>query len=209
MIKSAALHLSQQLIVIAAYVGTGFFGLTAVSPIPPGYATTAFLPAGIAVGAVFLYGMRFLPAIFMSSFLLNMIKVCILPGTSDFPGTCDLSTPLIAACVAPAPTLQAWIGGWWFERATKFHNYSLISVKNLLTLSISTPIICLIGATWAVSFLWLIGVVPGSWYLSNWTAWWVGDTLGVLLMLPWMLLLFPASKQIEYWTDDIIKGKLK
>src|ERR1051326_8450435 len=53
-----------------AYVITGRLGL--LLAVPPGYATAVFLPAGIAVGAMFMAGPPALPGIFIGSFLLNV-----------------------------------------------------------------------------------------------------------------------------------------
>jgi len=52
-----------------AYVITGRLGL--LLAVPPGYATAVFLPAGIAVGAMFMAGPLVLPGIFIGSLLLN------------------------------------------------------------------------------------------------------------------------------------------
>jgi len=40
--------------------------------VPPGYATPIFLPAGIAIAAMFLAGAATLPGIFVGSLLLNL-----------------------------------------------------------------------------------------------------------------------------------------
>src|SRR6516162_11865919 len=53
-----------------AYVITGRLGL--LLAVPPGYATAVFVPAGIAVGAVFMAGPSILPGIFIGSLLLNL-----------------------------------------------------------------------------------------------------------------------------------------
>ena len=85
-----------------AYVVTGRLGL--LLAVPPGYATAVFLPAGIAVGAMFIAGPASLPGIFVGSFLLNeWIGYSIA----------DRLTPVgvaAAVVIALASTVQAGLG---------------------------------------------------------------------------------------------------
>ena len=53
-----------------AYVICGRLGL--LLAVPPGFATAVFLPAGIAVTAMFVAGSASLPGTFLGSFLLNI-----------------------------------------------------------------------------------------------------------------------------------------
>jgi hypothetical protein len=53
-----------------AYIAVGRLGLLLATP--PGYASAAFLPAGIAVTATFVAAARALPGTFFGSFLLNL-----------------------------------------------------------------------------------------------------------------------------------------
>src|ERR1700745_1235129 len=53
-----------------AYVICGRLGL--MLAVPPGYATAVFLPAGIAVAAMFIAGAATLPPTFLGSFVLNI-----------------------------------------------------------------------------------------------------------------------------------------
>src|SRR5919201_5333321 len=64
----------RQLLVYAAlplaYVISGRLGL--LLAVPPGYATAVFVPAGIAVTAMFMAGAATLPGTFIGSLLLNI-----------------------------------------------------------------------------------------------------------------------------------------
>src|SRR6476646_5661273 len=53
-----------------AYIICGRLGL--LLAVPPGFATAVFLPAGIAVTAMFVAGSASLPGTFLGSFLLNI-----------------------------------------------------------------------------------------------------------------------------------------
>src|ERR671936_143745 len=64
----------RQLLIYAAlplaYVVSGRLGL--LLAVPPGYATAVFLPAGVAMAAMFMTGAASLPGTFAGSFVLNL-----------------------------------------------------------------------------------------------------------------------------------------
>jgi integral membrane sensor domain MASE1 len=92
-----------------AYVITGRLGL--LLAVPPGYATAVFVPAGIAVGAMFMAGPSTLPGIFLGSLLLNG---WIGYSIADQFG---LVSTAAAVVIALASTIQAAIGGIVLRRA--------------------------------------------------------------------------------------------
>jgi hypothetical protein len=87
----------------AAYVISGWLGL--LLAVPPGYATAVFLPAGIAVAAMFVSGAVTLPGTYLGSFALN-----IWVGYS-ISHQLDVTCIAAALVIAFASTLQAAIGG--------------------------------------------------------------------------------------------------
>ena len=151
--------------------------------VPPGYATPIFLPAGMAIGAMFIAGATTLPGIFVGSLLLN-----IWVGYSTAHHL-DLVESAAAFAIAAASALQAAVGGSVLRR---FIGYpaTLDTPRQLVTYLIATPLICVTSATFSVYSLWLLGIVQSGGLLSNWSDWWAGDTLGVLVALPLMLILF-------------------
>jgi len=102
--KNAVVH---SLLLILVYVITGKLGL--MLALPPGYASAIFPPAGIAIAAVFVAGRTVLPAIFLGSFLLN-----ILVGYSAGHQV-KMTDVEVALLIAVASALQAYLGGWWFK----------------------------------------------------------------------------------------------
>ena len=91
-----------------AYVITGRLGL--LLAVPPGYATAVFVPAGVAVGAMFMTGASSLPGIFFGSLLLNIwIGYAITDHVTLLSATA-------AVVIALASTLQAALGGFLLRR---------------------------------------------------------------------------------------------
>jgi PAS domain S-box-containing protein len=163
-----------------AYVISGRLGL--LLAVPPGYATAVFLPAGIAVAAMFMAGWATLPGTFLGSFVLNVWIGYVLAGHFYL-------TALVAALgIAFASLMQAAVGGAVLRKVigypAQFDNSRELSLFLLLS-----PIFCLLSATISNVVLWALGVVQLADLMTNWTTWWAGDALGVLVALPLMLIL--------------------
>jgi integral membrane sensor domain MASE1 len=163
-----------------AYVIIGRLGL--LLAVPPGYATAVFLPAGIAMAAMFMAGWATLPGTFLGSFVLNVWIGYALAGHFYL-------TALVAALgIAFASLMQAAVGGAVLRKVigypAQFDNSRELSLFLLLS-----PTVCLLSATISTAVLWALGVLQSANLITNWTTWWAGDALGVLVALPLMLIL--------------------
>lgn len=171
-----------------AYVICGRLG--SLLAVPPGYATAVFLPAGIAVTAMFMAGAATLPAIFLGSLLLN---IWIGYSIGDHIGIVSIAA---AAVIALASMLQAAIGGAALRHVIGYPA-ALDNPRDLLLLLALSPVFCLTSATLSLSGMWVLGTVQSTDLLSNWMTWWVGDTLGVMVALPLMLVI--AGEPRSLW----------
>jgi integral membrane sensor domain MASE1 len=166
-----------------AYIVSGRLGL--VLAVPPGYATVVFLPAGIAVTATFVAGWTALPGIFLGSFLLNLWIGYLMPN----------STQIAAALVIAAGSMaQAAIGGAALRQMTDYRA-PFDNARDVLVYLLLAPLLCLTSATISLGGLWALGAVELHNLPMNWTTWWLGDTLGVLLVLPLMIVLSDQSSK--------------
>ncbi|HEY8873972.1 MAG TPA: CHASE domain-containing protein, partial [Stellaceae bacterium] len=59
-----------------------------------------------------------------------------------------------------------------------------------------TPLCCLTSATLSVGGLSVLGVVTPGNLAASWVSWWVGDTLGVLVVLPLMLVFLGEPRAL-------------
>lgn len=163
-----------------AYVVSGWLGLQLA--VPPGYASAIFPPAGIALAAAMIAGTRVLPWIFLGSFTLNLgIGYSVNQGL-NYIGF------LTAGAIAAASSIQAALAGWLFRRVIGYPT-ALDQSQDLWRFLLLAPPLCLVSATLALSSLWSLGVVGGSGLMTSWMTWWIGDTLGVLVMLPLVFVL--------------------
>jgi PAS domain S-box-containing protein len=191
--KADTAILTQLLIFVAlplVYLISGWLGL--LLAIPPGYATAIFVPAGIAVTATFLAGAITLAPIFLGSFLLN---IWIGYAITDQLGYVGFASAL---SIAIASTLQAAIGGTVLRR---FIGYPALldAPQDLIFFLALSPVVCLTSATISIASLWTLGVVQSPGLVSNWLSWWAGDTLGLLVTFPLMLVLLGEPQSLWHY----------
>jgi len=175
-----------------AYVITGRLGL--LLAVPPGYATAVFVPAGIAVGAMFMAGPSTLPGIFIGSLLLN---AWIGYSIADH---FTLLSAAAALVIALASTLQAALGGTVLRRVIGYPA-PLDNPRDLVLLLVLSPVFCLTSASLSLAGMWALGAVQSGDLPTNFTTWWAGDTLGVLVALP--LLFAFAAEPRNLWRSRV------
>lgn len=175
------------LLLVAAYAATGRLGL--LLAVPPGYATAIFPPAGIAAAAMLIAGPASLPWTFLGSLILNL-------WIGNEAGTVSAAAWLAAALIAIASTAQASLTGWALRRSVGYP-CPLDNAPHVWRFLLLTPLCCLVSATLSVSGLWGLGVISTRTVATSWLAWWIGDTLGVLVVLP--LILVVAGEPRPLW----------
>ena len=189
--EHVSIAMRRQLLIYAvlplAYAVTGRLGL--LLAVPPGYATAVFVPAGIAVGAMFMAGASTLPGTFLGSFLLNVWIGYSITGQLGVAGT------TAAVVIALASMLQAAIGGAVLRR-TIGYPAALDNPRDLLLFLALSPIFCFTSASLSISGMWALGAMQSTDLTINWMTWWVGDTLGVLVTLPLLLVLVAEPRSL-------------
>jgi PAS domain S-box-containing protein len=172
----------------AAYVVAGRLGL--LLAVPPGYATAIFPSAGVAVAAMLIAGRVTLPWTFLGSFVLN------LWAGYDANHRLDALVAAVALVIASASTLQASIGGTALRRLISYPA-SLDNGRDLARFFLSSPVLCLTSATLSLSAMAALGAIGTADLPTSWLTWWIGDTLGVLLVLP--LIMIAVGEPRALW----------
>jgi signal transduction histidine kinase/CheY-like chemotaxis protein/integral membrane sensor domain MASE1 len=162
------------------YTLSGKLGL--MLAIPPGYASPIFPAAGIAVAATLIRGRATLPWIFLGSLLLNLWAGYLIDP--KLTATCVAAAIIIAA----ASTLQAAIGGAILRSAIGYPA-PLDNGRDISRFLLLSPVSCVTSATLSLAGLSVLGVIARSDLATSWISWWIGDTLGVLVVLPLMLVV--------------------
>ena len=175
-----------------AYIATGKLAL--MLAVPPGYASPIFPPAGIAVACMLIAGPATLPWVFIGSLLLNVWTGYSVSHQLD-------ETGYVAALVIAAASMgQAAVGGLVLRRGVGYPA-PLDNSRDLSLFLLISPLFCLTSATLSLAGLWALGVVHPADLATSWVSWWIGDTLGVLLVLPLMLIL--AGEPRPLWRSRV------
>lgn len=178
--RASAATLRLMLRLALAYAGTGllFLGLA----LPPGYAIPIFLPAGIALAALLIYGVQLWPGVLLGAMLMHL-------AASQYVGVPGVG--IGAHLVAPlGAVLQALAGYWLAQRLVGFPNPLDETRPILRFIVIVAPLSSLVSVSVAIPAQLASGIIqPADAAFAAWN-WWAGDTLGVLLMTPLMFVFF-------------------
>ena len=163
-----------------AYIATARLGLAL--GLPPDHKVTAIWPpSGIAFAAVLIFGLRVWPGIWLGAFLANLWDA-FDPDRTGALGT----HVLCAAAIAVGSTLQGLAGAGLVRRFVGT-GYPLDRPRDVFRFAAVAPAMCLIASTIGVATLCASGVVPWGAFGAKWWTWWLGDTVGVLVLAPALL----------------------
>lgn len=165
--------------VLAIALGYGLLAaLGSAFAIPPGYASPVFPAAGFAAAALLWAGRAAWPGVALGSFAMNL-------GHAAWNGDLDTTAGLVALGIASGATLQALAARRLIKRFVPGRWRSMESERDtVLCLALAGPLACVVSAAVGVSSLSAAGLMAFSdapYALLNW---WLGDVLGVWIMLP-------------------------
>ncbi|WP_286234005.1 CHASE domain-containing protein [Thalassotalea sediminis] len=153
-----------------------------------------WLPAGIALVGSFIWGWRFLPAIFIASSAFNftvsadlsLYDLFSINGASIF--FIAVGSTLQAA--VGSALMRRWLGSPIAQPSTRKIIYFVVLVGfvvNLIAANIGISALTYFNANFSIDNYWL-----------NMTYWWLGDSIGVLLATPFLLSVIQYSSQQEF-----------
>ncbi len=182
-------------VVLLTAIGYGLLGyIGQLIAIPPGFATVIWPASGLALGAVLAFGLRALPGVFFGSFLIN-----IYIASDPEQGVWLFEIPALIGLNA---MLQALVGRWLICRFIGFpfaYQRPALVVRFLLMGGLVST---LVNASLSNFVLWQFGILSGQAVWANWLSWWAGDSIGIILVIPWLLVLFA-----RYAKAPLLKGR--
>jgi len=163
----------------AAYFVAGKFGLSLA--FVHASATGVWPPTGIAIAAFLVFGYRLWPAVFAAAFAVNLTNA---------------GTVATSLGIAVGNTLEGLTAAYLVNRfaggARAFEDSRSTFKFTLLAGIVSTAVSPTIG----VSSLAFAGYASWANFGSIWTTWWLGDTVGALVVAP-ALVLWSANPKVE------------
>ncbi|MEG4066768.1 adenylate/guanylate cyclase domain-containing protein [Microcoleus sp. Pol11C2] len=178
-----------QVTVVAVAYAVGARLAISIQGVNP-FAASVWPPAGIAQAGLLLFGSKVWPAIVLGTFLLNLVN----PTEQIFALWVGGNAGAILQAVFAVTALS------WFRFRPSLER--LKDVINLILCGalIATQISCTIGAF----SLYLAGKIEWSEYWSVRWNWWLGDTMGVLILTPLILIFIRpqvTAKRLKIQTE--------
>ncbi|BBP01413.1 bifunctional diguanylate cyclase/phosphodiesterase [Sulfuriferula nivalis] len=160
----------KQLLLASAYFAAGWLGLQI--PSIGTHITLVWLPTGIAVAALLLWGRGVWPGVYLGAFLVNLAIGSAWP---------------LAASIAIGNTLGPLLTATWLKRVG--FQTSFARQKDVALFISGAMIGMMVSASGGVMSLYFAGLLPVDFIASAWFTWWMGDAIGVLLAAPIVLSL--------------------
>jgi len=164
-----------------AYGGLGLLGLQLA--VPPGYATLIWPASGMAVAALLIFSPRLAPGVFLGSLAVNAYIGGVLEG-----GSLDGRALALAVAIASGSTLQALAGACAARRLFGIPTILKSPREVAVFAGLVGPLAGLIAATVGTGALYASDLVTAEQVAGNWLTWWLGDVIGILVVLPLALL---------------------
>ena len=147
---------------------------------------------GLALAAILIGGKRYLWGVFLGSLLLNVLSNESLWSVFG---------------ITLANVLEALLGSWLLTSGNQ-PDFSLLNLSNYLRLIVlGGGIASIPSAIIGVFALLLAGTVTSADYFGNALIWWMGDTLGVMLLTPLILTWWQTKFQRltgQQWLERLL-----
>ena len=154
-------------------------------------------PAGLGIAALYLWGLRWWPGVFVGELLVN--GELLLD---------DTALPLASLIGQQAGNLAEIVVGAVLLRRLLGPRAALDRVEHVGGLLLALGIATSISATVGTLSMLAGGVIDGSDVPTFWRTWWFGDTAGGLVVLPFLLAWLPqpteAWRRIRTWQGALM-----
>lgn len=190
--------LSRNLILLLLYWGFGVF--TELLAMPPDYATPVWPSAGVALGFLLVYGPTVVPGLFLGAVAANLNTAY---DQAQAPDLLDLAFVL---SVSIGAVLQGLLGRWLLLRYRLLPQQLTSAGSILRFLLIIGPVCSLVNSVNSSVMLAALGIVPWEFWFNNWMVWWVGDSVGALVMTPLVvhLLTWRRLGRSQPWQSALL-----
>lgn len=152
--------------------------------IPPSYAGAIWPSAGIALGAVLLWGNKVLPGIIIAQLLICQ---------QTYDNTLFTSSPgsfFLFAGIGLNSALRSWLGAFLINRLIGFPK-PLTSAPGIAAfLLLGGLCATLPAALISTAILQMLAIVDAETFWLSFMTWWLGDCIGIVIFTPLFLLVF-------------------
>ncbi len=172
------------------YYLLGRFGL--MLAIPPGFASSVWPASGFALAMALRFPLfPVILGIGVGSLVLNLGV-----STQNF-SQWDQLILMVPLGICLGAMLQAMAGRALYRMLVGEQPVPDTTSGILALLLIVGPIGCIVAASFGAGSLLWHGIIPGDAYTFTWLTWWIGDTIGVLLFTPLILVGLSDSNRLS------------
>ncbi len=152
--------------------------------IPPSYAGAIWPSAGIALGAVLLWGNKVLPGIIIAQLLICQQTY----DNSLF--TASPGSFFLFAGIGLNSALRSWLGAFLINRLIGFPKPLTSAPVIAAFLLLGGLCATLPAALISTAILQMLAIVDAETFWLSFMTWWLGDCIGIVIFTPLFLLVF-------------------
>ncbi len=172
------------------YFAGGYLGT--ILAMPPSNASPVWPAAGVALAGFLLYGPKLLPGIFLGALAAQVYAFLDISNLDKV-----LVSVLVGSVAALGACLQGLFGAALIKRFVGVHDPLVEDKKILRFFVLAGPISCIVSPSLGIAVLYLRRIIVSGDLLASWGTWWIGDTIGVVIFTPLILLFF--NKSHNFW----------
>lgn len=177
---------------IAIFIGAKIGSLLGLKPT----GISVLWPAtGIALASLLLFGNKMIPAVFLGNFIYNFLNLYTL--LMDNPASI-LNILSTATVISLGSLLQAFLGAVLIRHFSPLSHFYSVRDQYIFLLY-GGFLTCLTASTIGVAALHTGGFIASTDMLKTWLTFWLGDTFGVYVMTPLIVV----------WLSDRIRALTK
>ncbi|MCQ8116571.1 PAS domain S-box protein [Methylomonas rosea] len=174
-----ALTYLKLLAVASVYALTGRISLLYFNP--DGSASIFFAASGVALAAILIGGKDYLWAVLLGALTLNLLQGKAL---------------LTASIISLGSVAAAWLGAWLVRQNQRF-DATLATLRDyLLLIFLGGFVACALPALVGALALVKAGLIEQSAFAGSLLNWWMGDSLGIILVTPLILVWRDTALQL-------------
>jgi integral membrane sensor domain MASE1 len=164
------------ILIFASYYITGHLGLKIDAE--NDFATLIWAPSGIALAALYVWGTDYWPAVFLSATLVNVAQHATI--FSD-------------VAIGIGNVAEVILGVYILKKYKQFDT-SLSKLSDIIAIIIAAIVTSIPDAFIGTAVCWMESVTAAGGVASTWKAWWLGDTMGIMIVAPLIFVLGNQKK---------------
>lgn len=160
-------------IIVSGKLAFQYASLHEVTPVWP--------PSGIALAALLMLGLRVWPGVSFGYFIADAT---------------NYQSVLAGGILALGETSEAVIAALLLQRLVS-HQQVFGRTQSVFSFILAATIAPILNTTIGTTVLLLKGVVPDSAYLEVWRTWWTADTVGIIVVTPFLMTWLRRWRPVE------------